>query len=101
MNNLKSLRLSAKITQRALAKEMRVTQGAIAHYESGRRVPSLSGCRRIVHALERLGVRCSLSTVFPDQVERSADLEPILPSDSHLVQCADAAVQASSMGAEQ
>ncbi|WP_329503165.1 helix-turn-helix transcriptional regulator [Pseudomonas aeruginosa] len=35
MNNLKSLRLSAKITQRALAKEMRVTQGAIAHYDVG------------------------------------------------------------------
>ncbi len=35
------------------------------------------------------------------QPTSSADLEPILPSDSHLVQCADAAVQASSMGAEQ
>ncbi len=56
---------------------------------------------RIVHALERLGVRCSLSTVFPDQVERSADLEPNLPSDSLIRQCADTAVQASSMGAEQ
>ncbi|HBO5614781.1 Cro/CI family transcriptional regulator [Pseudomonas aeruginosa] len=31
----------------------------------------------------------------------SADLEPILPSDSHIRQCADTAVQASSMGAEQ
>lgn len=30
------------------------------------------------------------------QSTSSADLEPILPSDSHLVQCADAAVQASS-----
>ncbi|ASM87239.1 hypothetical protein BWR11_23420 [Pseudomonas aeruginosa] len=31
-----------------------------------------------------------------DRATSSADLEPILPSDSHLVQCADAAVQASS-----
>lgn len=31
-----------------------------------------------------------------DRATSSADLEPILPSDSHIRQCADTAVQASS-----
>lgn len=81
MNNLKSLRCSAKITQAALAREVRVTQGAIAHYESGRRTPRLRDCRRVVRALERLGVHCSLSDVFPDQAESSADHAQMMPGD--------------------
>lgn len=46
-------------------------------------------------------LRASIDVAPTQQSTSSADLERILPSDSHLVQCADAAVQASSVGGEQ
>lgn len=98
MNNLKSLRLSAKITQGDLAKKMRVTQGAIAHYESGRRTPRLRDCQRVVRALVSLGVHCSLSDVFPDQNESSADHAQMMPGDCQSEQSSNPAGQASSAG---
>ncbi len=54
-----------------------------------------------LHTRELIAASCWLVGAVLRQPTSSADLEPILPSDSHLVQCADAAVQASSMGAEQ
>ena len=65
MSNLKKLREKAQTTQTALAALVGMTQGAIAHYENGRRVPGLSECRLIVTALNTLGVTCSLDDVFP------------------------------------
>lgn len=66
MTTLKQIREKAGITQLALAKEVGLTQGAIAHYEIGRRTPGLSACRRIVAALNALGAECNLADVFPD-----------------------------------
>ncbi|HDR1538576.1 TPA: helix-turn-helix transcriptional regulator [Pasteurella multocida] len=43
---------------------MNLTQGALGHYESGRRTPDLKTARKIVMALNRNGVACSLDDVF-------------------------------------
>ncbi|MGU2451391.1 transcriptional regulator [Pseudomonas aeruginosa] len=47
-------------------------------------------------AVTRQVMRPDLPWSVPKASTPSPDLEPILPPDSHLVQCADAAVQASS-----
>ncbi|MFH0000356.1 hypothetical protein [Pseudomonas aeruginosa] len=49
-----------------------------------------------LHTGELIAVSCWLVGAVLRQPENSADLEPILPSDSHIRQCADTAVQASS-----
>lgn len=92
MNNLKALRVKSRITQEALAKQIGLTQEAISHYESGRRVPSLSRCRDIVRALIALGSTCSLGEAFPDA-------EKIVAAPAMKVQGGACAVQASSTGA--
>lgn len=66
MSGMKTIREQAGITQAALAAFLGLTQGAIAHYENGRRTPSLSECRRIVNALNELGAKCNLENAFPD-----------------------------------
>ena len=65
MSNLKKFREKARITQSALADHVGITQGAIAHYESGRRTPGLSEARDLVAALNALGAPCDLDAVFP------------------------------------
>ncbi|MDT3718465.1 helix-turn-helix transcriptional regulator [Pseudomonas oryzihabitans] len=66
MSTLKKVREKSGITQLALAKKVGLTQGAIAHYETGRRTPGLSMSRRIVAGLNALGAKCNLSDVFPE-----------------------------------
>lgn len=66
MNALKTTRKNAGITQTQLAERVGLTQAAIGHYETGRRTPGLNECRRIVAALNELGVSCDLAQVFPD-----------------------------------
>lgn len=66
MSNLKKIRETAHITQAALAERVGMTQGAIAHYENGRRTPGLAECRLIVSALNALGAECTLDEVFPE-----------------------------------
>lgn len=65
MCNLKAVREKAGITQAALAESIGMTQGAIAHYETGRRRPGLDECRLIIAALRDRGVECNLDDVFP------------------------------------
>lgn len=65
MSNLKMFREKAQITQSALADRVGITQGAIAHYENGRRTPGLNEARDLVAALNALGARCDLDAVFP------------------------------------
>lgn len=66
MSNLKATRERVGLTQSALASAVRMTQGAIAHYENGRRQPGLSACRKILDALNAKGADCSLDDVFPN-----------------------------------
>jgi len=65
MSNLRKFREKAKVTQAALAELVSMTQGAIAHYENGRRTPGLNEARVLVAALNTLGADCTLDEVFP------------------------------------
>jgi putative transcriptional regulator len=68
MSNLKKTRKKAGVSQAALAERVGVTQGAIAHYELGRRTPSLEASRAIVKALNGFGLKCALDDVFPTAI---------------------------------
>ncbi|SDS02610.1 putative transcriptional regulator [Halopseudomonas litoralis] len=74
MSALTKARKKAGLTQRELASRLGLTQGAIAHYEAGRRVPRLDDCRRIVAAFNEHGLACNLEEVFPEtsRPERAA-----------------------------
>lgn len=72
MSSLKQFREKAGVTQAALAERVGMTQGAIAHYENGRRTPGLAESRRLMLALNDLGVSCSLDELFPDPSRKSA-----------------------------
>lgn len=65
MSNLRKFREKAKVTQAALADRVGMTQGAIAHYENGRRTPGLNEARDLVAALNSFGADCTLDQVFP------------------------------------
>lgn len=66
MSALKAIRKQTGVTQTELAERVGLTQAAIGHYETGRRTPRLSECRKIVTALNELGANCNLSDVFPE-----------------------------------
>ena len=65
MSNLRKYRESLNISQTTLAKAVGCTQGAIGHWESGRRFPDLKTCRALVECLNKLGAKVSLDDVFP------------------------------------
>ena len=65
MNNMKHYRRKLKLTQSELADIVESTQGAISHYETGRRQPSLDLCRNIVKAFVSAGLEASVDDVFP------------------------------------
>lgn len=65
MTNLREIRESVNVSQTALAEMVGCTQGAIGHYESGRRHPDLKTCRTLVDALNKLGAKVRLDDVFP------------------------------------
>ncbi|UTZ27713.1 helix-turn-helix transcriptional regulator [Vibrio campbellii] len=69
MSNIKQIRMSLGISQDALAAEIGVTQGAIAHFEAGKRTPNINMCWKIVKALNQLGAKCTFDDVFPDPQE--------------------------------
>ncbi|WP_430302997.1 helix-turn-helix transcriptional regulator, partial [Pseudomonas aeruginosa] len=66
MSALKAIRKQAGVTPTQLAERVGLTQAAIGHYETGRRKPGLSECRRIVAALNDLGAECTLAEAFPE-----------------------------------
>ncbi|AHF77933.1 Putative repressor protein [Sodalis praecaptivus] len=65
MSNLRKIREAIPVSQSVLADLVGCTQGAIGHYESGRRTPDLSTCRQLVNALNNLGATVQLDDVFP------------------------------------
>lgn len=67
MSNLRTKREAAKVSQKDLAKLVGCTQGAIGHYESGRRQPDLKTCRKLVAALNAFGANVKLDDVFPPE----------------------------------
>ncbi|WP_332613547.1 helix-turn-helix transcriptional regulator [Enterobacter sp. 37] len=70
MSGIKSLRRKAKVTQGELAALIDSSQGAVSHYETGRRIPDVAVGKRIVSAFKKLGLDTSLDEVFSDDVAR-------------------------------
>lgn len=69
MNRIKEFRELAVMTQEALANELGLSQGAVAHYENGKRTPDLDVCRNIVIVFANAGVSVTLDDVFPPKVK--------------------------------
>lgn len=68
MSNLRKIRETLKLSQTALAELVGCTQGAIGHWESGRRNPDLKTCRQLVDALNGCGAEVQLDDVFPPEL---------------------------------
>ncbi|ECE5083561.1 helix-turn-helix transcriptional regulator [Salmonella enterica subsp. enterica serovar Worthington] len=68
MSNLRKIRETMKVSQAVLAGKVGCTQGAIGHYESGRRHPDLKMCRQLVDALNSFGAKVQLDDVFPPEL---------------------------------
>lgn len=66
MSKIKDIRTKLGVTQNELGKKLGVSQGAMNHYENGKREISLTLARKIVHALNQLGANCTFDDVFPD-----------------------------------
>ncbi|WP_350315554.1 helix-turn-helix transcriptional regulator [Lelliottia wanjuensis] len=65
MSNLKVIRKNRGFTQMELASELKISQSAVCHYESGTRKPDISTCHRIVKILSSRGDSLSFEDVFP------------------------------------
>lgn len=72
MNHIKKLREEAGISQAKLRRELGWSQPRLANYESFLRTPGLDESRRIVAALQKLGIDCTLDDVFPEKIESVA-----------------------------
>lgn len=71
MNNLKSLRKQAGISQSALASALGMSQGAVAHYEKGIRKLNVDTAKKIIAILNTAGVVCSFEDVFPPSFKKA------------------------------
>lgn len=78
MNNMKRIRRAVRLTQNQLASMVGSTQGAISHYETGRRKPSLELSRDIAQAFSSTGIDASIDDVFPYQAgsEQKSEAQP-------------------------
>ncbi|MCQ0224443.1 helix-turn-helix transcriptional regulator [Escherichia coli] len=56
-----------EFTDKTLSRKTGAVQGAIGHWESGRRFPDLKTCRALVECLNKLGAKVSLDDVFPPE----------------------------------
>ncbi|MGG6196172.1 helix-turn-helix transcriptional regulator [Pantoea allii] len=65
MLELKRLRKKAKLTQKGLADLVGTSQGAISHYENGRRTPDINTCHILAKALSKKGKKLSIEDIFP------------------------------------
>lgn len=65
MNKISEFRKAANLTQSEFSKLLNVSQGALGHYEVGRRTPRLKIAQRIIYVLNQHGANCSFSDVFP------------------------------------
>lgn len=67
MSELKKARKKAGISQAVLAEKIGMTPGAVSHYESGRRMPTLQDCRKIRAVLRKHGEDLTLEELFPER----------------------------------
>lgn len=60
-NNLRALRIKAKLTQGTLAEKLGVTKGYICNVEKGLRTPSTTVTLKILSAL-----KCKIHDLYPE-----------------------------------
>lgn len=65
MNQVRTIRERADVSQAALRRQLGWNQSRLANYESGLRSPGLQEARLIVEALNKLGAKCTLDDAFP------------------------------------
>lgn len=65
MNKLMLFRQQSGLTQSEMANAVGITQGALGHYEQGRRKPSLAMARKLVRVLNEFGGNVTIDDVFP------------------------------------
>lgn len=65
MNNLKSIREAAGLTQLDLAKKTDVTKASISNYETGVRKPKIMLAQKIAVAISDSGYACTIDDLFP------------------------------------
>ncbi|AUG99721.1 XRE family transcriptional regulator [Prodigiosinella confusarubida] len=65
MSNIQAERKKLGLSQAQLADALSWNRSRLSNYEAGLRAPGLSECREIVEALNRLGSKCTLDSVFP------------------------------------
>jgi len=70
MNLISKYRKQGGLSQQALASKVGWGQSRLANYEVNTRTPSLDDSRRIVSALNDLGVGCTLDEVFPPKITK-------------------------------
>lgn len=70
MNKIKYYRKRINITQKKLAQALNISQGAISHYESGKRDVDLETCRKIADFFVNTGVDTSIDDIFPPKTNR-------------------------------
>ncbi len=56
---LKTIRLRMGLTQKQLGKRLRITQGAISHWEKGISYPSVIIAAKIVKLANKYGIECT------------------------------------------
>ncbi len=66
---LRQIRYSIGFSQAQLAKALDVSQSAITHIETGKRIPSPSLARRIVRLATKYGVECSMDDIYSIEVD--------------------------------
>jgi len=60
---LKNIRVRMGLTQKQLGKRLRITQGAVSHWERGLSFPSINIAAKITKIANKLGINCSPETL--------------------------------------
>lgn len=70
--NIKQFRIQQGLTQAELASALDLTQGAISHYESGRRELDKRMADRLIAYADSIGIRLTYNDVFSDETSDEA-----------------------------
>lgn len=65
MNQIRTFRENAGLTQGDLAKIVGCTRGAVCHYETGRRGVDIDLCRKFIKAFNKFGIDVTIDDLFP------------------------------------
>lgn len=69
MNSIRLIRERLRMTQAALASELRITQGNVSHYEKGQGVPQ-EVARRLIQIAADRGLQISFDEIYAPAIAR-------------------------------